>query len=338
MKKVMFRSAVAGYNKKDVNEYIASADAHHAEETAEAERRITGLEAELETNKNVYEMKISGLEEAAKSAQKRITELEGQLSEARANAARDMAAVRDELRAAKAGRADAEGLAARQNDELSRLRTALAAAKGSAVGADELADLRRRAAAYDELEARRLTVPQAGAEAEADNVIQSARTEAEVIRREARLGGAAALEETKKQVSGELAEIYEMINRAAAESVEDILANMRAAESGVGKIGEQLHSQNLDAVARVESVRAEIEKLIEKKFDEARSNVEKADGVAAPNEKPAAQSDRTAPVSRNTERRTERQSGRRQESHDRAQQKGRRDGAGEGLFRFGRRK
>ena len=51
MRKVLFRSSVNGYNKKDVNEYIASTDARHAEELAQAERRIAELEAELETSK-----------------------------------------------------------------------------------------------------------------------------------------------------------------------------------------------------------------------------------------------------------------------------------------------
>lgn len=274
MKKVLFRGAVAGYNKSDVNEYIADTDKRHAEEMAEAERRINELTSELETCKSVSAMKISGLEEAEKKAREAAAELERSLADAKAEAARKVAAAENSAAAAKSKCADAEGRLARQNDELSRLRAALATAGKNAVSDDELADLRRRAAAYDELEARRMTAPVVGAEAEADNVIRSAQTEAESIRREAKAGGAAAVEETKKQVSGELAEIYDMINRAAAESVEDILAGMRAAEAGFGKLGEQLHDQNRDAVARVESLRAEIEKKIGERLDEARSRVE----------------------------------------------------------------
>lgn len=335
MKKVMFRSAVAGYNKNDVNEYIASADAHHAEETAEAERRIAGLESELETNKNVYELKISGLEEAEKSARQKIAELEGQLADARETAKRDAENAQAELAAANSRCAEAEARLESQAADLSNLKAELANMKSNTLRPDELADLRRRAAAYDDLEARRLTVPQAGAEAEADNVIQSARTEAESIRREARMGGAAAIAETKKQVSGELAEIYEMINRAAAESVDDILANMRAAESGVGKIGEQLHTQNLDAVARVENMRQEVEKLIEEKLNEVRVKSDDAGSVPA-NEKSAVREEKAAPL-KPAERHSERQAVRRPEPRERIS-KGRRDGAGEGLFRFGRKK
>ena len=66
MKKVLFRGAVAGYNKSDVNEYIADTAKRHAEEMAEAERRINELTSELETCKSVSAMKISGLEEAEK--------------------------------------------------------------------------------------------------------------------------------------------------------------------------------------------------------------------------------------------------------------------------------
>ena len=205
---------------------------------------------------------------------------------------------------------------------------------------DELADLRRRAAAYDELEARRMTAPVVGAEAEADNVIRSAQTEAESIRREAKAGGAAAVEETKKQVSGELAEIYDMINRAAAESVEDILAGMRAAEAGFGKLGEQLHDQNRDAVARVESLRAEIEKKIGERLDEARSRVEAEHEEAAR----AAVADKTGAdtaVTPATAKEVQahapaRQQQRRTELRERGAGKNHREN--EGFFRFGRRK
>ena len=63
MKKVLFRSAVSGYNRDDVNEFIAETDARHADEAEAAAKRIAELKAELETNKNIYEMKISGLNE-----------------------------------------------------------------------------------------------------------------------------------------------------------------------------------------------------------------------------------------------------------------------------------
>ena len=326
MKKVLFRGAVAGYNKSDVNEYIADTDKRHAEEMAEAERRINELTSELETCKSVSAMKISGLEEAEKKAREAAAELERSLADAKAEAARKVAAAENSAAAAKSKCADAEGRLARQNDELSRLRAALATAGKNAVSDDELAELRRRAAAYDELEARRMTAPVVGAEAEADNVIRSAQTEAESIRREAKAGGAA--------------EIYDMINRAAAESVEDILAGMRAAEAGFGKLGEQLHDQNRDAVARVESLRAEIEKKIGERLDEARSRVEAEHEEAAR----AAVADKTGTdtaVTPATAKEVQahapaRQQQRRTELRERGAGKNHREN--EGFFRFGRRK
>ncbi len=344
MKKVLFRGAVAGYNKSDVNEYIADTDKRHAEEMAEAERRINELTSELETCKSVSAMKISGLEEAEKKAREAAAELERSLADAKAEAARTVAAAENSTAAAKSKCADAEGRLARQNDELSRLRADLATAGKNAVSDDELAELRRRAAAYDELEARRMTAPVVGAEAEADNVIRSAQTEAESIRREAKAGGAAAVEETKKQVSGELAEIYDMINRAAAESVEDILAGMRAAEEGFGKLGEQLHDQNRDAVARVESLRAEIEKKIGERLDEARSRVEAEHEEATRAAASAAAADKTGTdtaVTPATSKEMQahapvRQQQRRTELRERGAGKNRREN--DGFFRFGRKK
>lgn len=341
MKKVLFRGAVAGYNKSDVNEYIADTDKRHAEEMAEAERRINELTSELETCKSVSAMKISGLEEAEKKAREAAAELERSLADAKAEAARKVAAAESSAAAAKSKCADAEGRLARQNDELSRLRAALATAGKNAVSDDELAELRRRAAAYDELEARRMTAPVVGAEAEADNVIRSAQTEAESIRREAKAGGAAAVEETKKQVSGELAEIYDMINRAAAESVEDILAGMRAAEAGFGKLGEQLHDQNRDAVARVESLRAEIEKKIGERLDEARSRVEAEHEEAAratvADDKTGTDTAVTPATAKEVQAHAPaRQQQRRTELRERGAGKNHREN--EGFFRFGRRK
>ena len=205
--------------------------------------------------------------------------------------------------------------------------------------ADELAELRRRAAAYDELEAKRLTLPQAGIEAEAENVIQSARTEAASIRRDAQRDNAEALEETKKQVSRELAEIYAMIHRTAAEAMEEILACMRTAEEGVGKLGEQLSDKNRDAVARVDSMRSELEEMIEKRLDEAKSRIAEAESKSAPVPSAAAgqpivaekKSEEKKPVAA-----AERSVAKTAERHDRSAASRRTQN--NGIFRFGRRK
>ena len=346
MRKVLFRSSVNGYNKKDVNEYIASTDARHAEELAQAERRIAELEAELETSKSAYEMKISGLEEEnlrtkqeAIDSEKKLTETKASSSLALASARNDTAAARQKSEELKKKLMDAEACIKRQNDEVKRLRDCCTSAEAALPDADELAELRRRAAAYDELEAKRLTLPQAGIEAEAENVIQSARTEAASIRRDAQRDNAEALEETKKQVSGELAEIYAMIHRTAAEAMEEILACMRTAEEGVGKLGEQLSDKNRDAVARVDSMRSELEEMIEKRLDEAQSRIAEAESKSAP--VPAAAAGQPIGAEKKSEEKkpvaaAERSVAKTAERHDRSAASRRTQN--NGIFRFGRRK
>ncbi len=349
MKKVLFRSSVTGYNKKDVNDYIASADARHAEELARAERRVAALESELESVKNVYEMKISGLEASNRQAvidsEKKLNESKASSLRALTNAQSETAVARQKSEELRKRLADAEARISRQNDEVKKLRESCASAGAALPNAEELAELRRRAAAYDELEKKRLTLPQAGIEAEAENVIQSARTEAANIRREAQRDNAEAIEETKRQVSGELNEIYSMIHRATSESIEEILSCMRAAEEEVGKLGNQLNDKNRTAMARVESMRSELEEIIEKKFDEAKTRVaeaekvEKAEDVTAQSkqddkdEKPATARP-GAMAERSESRRSDRQD--RQDRHDRSSVSHR--AAGSGIFKFGRRK
>lgn len=345
MKKVLFRSSVTGYNKKDVNEYIASTDARHAEELARAERRVSELEAELESAKNVYEMKISGLEASSRQAEREAMDSAKKLSEAKesslralTNAQSETAAARQRSEELKKRLADAEARIARQSYEVKKLLELRGSTEAAIPDAAELADLRRRAAAYDELEKKRLTQPQTGIEAEAENVIQSARTEAASIRREALRDNAEALEEAKKQISAELTEIYSMIRRAAAESMEEMLSCMRSAEDEIGKLGDQLNDKSRSAAARAESVCSEIEKIIEKKLDEAgvhadaeKTEAARADEVRAKREtkvEKAAALNHDAPEERPEPYRTER--------HGRSSA-GRRTSSGS-LFGFGRKK
>ena len=105
MKKVLFRSAVSGYNRDDVNEFIAETDARHADEAEAAAKRIAELEAELETNKNIYEMKISGLnellEKSSAEAKRAALDSEKKLADIQANSARELAGARNDAASAR---------------------------------------------------------------------------------------------------------------------------------------------------------------------------------------------------------------------------------------------
>lgn len=349
MKKVLFRSAVSGYNRDDVNEFIAETDARHADEAEAAAKRIAELEAELETNKNIYEMKISGLnellEKSSAEAKRAALDSEKKLADMQANSARELAGARNDAASArqhseelKKKLADAEARISRQNDEVKKVREMNGVQKNVGISDDELADLRRRAAAYDKLMAGAGAVPQSGAAAEADNVIRSARAEAASIRREAMQSNSETLEEARRRLDSELAEIYETIRRTANEGIEELLACMRAAEENTGKIGEQLRAQSRDAVSRVENMRSELDASIAKKLESTRpaSNADAADDTA---KTPAGMSlsakDEPRPQASTAESRSVRRQGRPANVNG---AKTRRDQHGEGLFRFGRRK
>ncbi len=182
------------------------------------------------------------------------------------------------------------------------------------------------------------SVPQSGAAAEADNVIRSARAEAASIRREAMQSNSETLEEARRRLDSELAEIYDTIRRTANEGVEEILACMRAAEENTGKIGEQLRAQSRDAVARVENMRAELDASIAKKLESTRpaSNADAADDTAkTPTGMSLSAKDEPRPQASTAESRSVRRQGRPANVNG---AKTRRDQHGEGLFRFGRRK
>ena len=348
MKKVLFRSAVSGYNRDDVNEFIAETDARHADEAEAAAKRIAELEAELETNKNIYEMKISGLnellEKSSAEAKRAALDSEKKLADIQASSARELAGARNDAASArqrseelKKKLSDAEARISRQNDEVKKIREMNGVQKNVGISDAELADLRRRAAAYDKLMAGAGSVPQSAA-AEADNVIRSARAEAASIRREAMQSNSETLEEARRRLDSELAEIYDTIRRTANEGVEEILACMRAAEENTGKIGEQLRAQSRDAVARVENMRAELDASIAKKLESTRpaSNADAADDTAkTPTGMSLSAKDEPRPQASTAESRSVRRQGRPANVNG---AKTRRDQHGEGLFRFGRRK
>ncbi len=336
MEKVIFRSSMAGYNKRDVNKYISDVDARHAFETEEIAARAGKLEAELAALRTADEERCRELNEMKNKAE----ELEENLEKTR----RELEDLRTQCR-------EAEMEASDRAREITELRGMLAGVPNDIPSAAELEDLRRRAAAYDELNARKLAVPQSGAAAEADNVIRSAYNEAERIRQEAHIRSSAdACEKIKGQVSGELGEIYELINRTAAESLDDILANMRSAEAGVGRLSEELYDKNRTAVVRVEKLRAEIERLIDQKIAETESVSDKvkisanenvnensnsntgagAVSDAVSNVKSIAGSEQKSNNHQSTCRGV-----RRGQDREHAASKQRRD---DGLFRFGRRK
>ncbi len=139
-----------------------------------------------------------------------------------------------------------------------------------------------------------------------------------------------------------------MIHRATSESIEEILSCMRAAEEEVGKLGNQLNDKNRTAMARVESMRSELEEIIEKKFDEAKTRVAEAEKVAKAEDVTAQskQDDKDektatarpgAMAERSESRRSDRQDRQdRQDRHDRSSVSHR--AAGSGIFKFGRRK
>lgn len=335
-----FRNSIRGYNKKDVNEYIASVDAKHAEDIADASAKTDELRAELEAAKNLSEIKLSGLEASLRASAATIKTYEkktSELGQALSTAQSDAEKAKNDAERFKRRCADAEAKLAKQADEIIRLKAAVLSAATQSPTDEELAELRRKAVLYDELEAKHPAIPQSGAAAEADNVIQSAHVEAESIRTEALRNNAESIEAAKKQVNDELAEIYELIRRAANEELDGILTRIRSASAEVIKLQEQFSDQNRDAAERLESMRNELEGEIEKKLNETRERTRAAheakDSSEASKKVALASSQRTV-VDKAVNNDDTRKSAHRAASNER-ERIGR---AKETMFRFGRRK
>lgn len=236
---VLFGTAVNGYNKKDVNNYIAFQDETLSERIRSFETKIHTLEHERDAACEVYVAQIASLKSELEACKTELGEL------------REKAAASDECRIL-----------------YENARTRLAAAETTVKpDSDEVIELRRKAALYDSL----IQMPSdsvTGATATAENLIQSARREADTLRREAETELTVARESVRENAVAALKDIFGMIDTTADESIGEILKSIHEAEFGASQLSMDITKKNRDAASRVTYLRSVLEANIERRISE----------------------------------------------------------------------
>ncbi len=238
--KVLFGTSLGGYNKTDVNEYIADLDEKHAraEASSRAERdelceRVSAAEQRAETCEGEL-ARIVALKVALDAENGALKEkLEAALASDKANSDR-VRETEGELEAARC--------------EILRLTS-------------ELEDS-RNSVTLDVIEAQTAHDAASGAE----KILRAAREEAEQMRRTAELELELARESVRRSSDEALREIYEMIEGAVGESLGEILKSVHETETAVAKTSDGVAKKNWAAKAKITHIKARLEADIEKRI------------------------------------------------------------------------
>ena len=308
-----FSRSIRGYNKKDVNDYIAESDAAHSAEKQEFELRIAELEAALESEHLKSEKYRDEAEFAQKSAEEELARAEARRKAEEKESARKIAELEDkvkadaetaqiaaaeykkriseenELRLAAENEAkesekklgEIDLLIARVAELESALKTERAAhedvlKKKEDIIASAEEEKKRLEAETDSKDSRRLTA--SAADEQARLIIKNARSEASALRRESELEAEIAREMVRTKADSALRDIYGMIDNAAHESIDVILHTVEDAEYETSVIADKLNSGNHSAATQVSCIRTELESDIERRIA-AITSVKDGEGV-----------------------------------------------------------
>ena len=304
-----FSRSIRGYNKKDVNNYIAESDAAHCAEKQELELRIAELEAELESErlksekyrgeieytKKISEEELARAESKLKAEEKesgrKIAELEEKIKKendsAKSAAEEYEKRLSEEIRLRKIAENDAKEAAEKlsMNDSLSiriteleseledeRTAHANVLKEKEEVIASAEEEKKRLEAEKDSKEGRRLTA--SAADEQARLIIKNARSEASALRRESELEAEIAREMVRTKADSALRDIYGMIDNAAHKSIDVILHTVEDAEYETSVIADKLNSGNHSAASKVSCIRTELENEIERRISAISSSGE----------------------------------------------------------------
>ena len=276
-----FSRSIRGYNKKDVNNYIAEADAAHCAEIQELELRIAELEASLESERILSEQIRDELEDVRKTSEEELAHAESELRTNKNEYDRKIAELEEKLKAS----ADAAAEYAKRVSEEESLRLAAEKeAKAATEKSDALEALLKEKdeiISSDEEERKRLEdeigskdcgrIAASTADEQARLILKNARSEASALRRESELEAEVAREMVRTKAETALRDIYGMIDNAARESIDVILHTVEDAEYETSVIADKINSGNHSATSKVSCIRSELESGIERRIAAIRS-------------------------------------------------------------------
>ncbi len=290
----MFSSAVGGYRKQDVNDYIVSMDTQHAEAIAALEEKLESAEQSLELTKTELEARIAEIvalqakieqmkaemsehEEAHSKklaevesrcesavAEKQI-ECEGKLAEAKDRETELLAEIEQKISCIK----ELEGVIEELKETLAQTEARLAIVEAdvessekndeeSAIATSELEELRRKAALYDELGAS-LGSSLTNATIAAHNLLVAARNEADSIRRQAETELEIAREAIRQSAVEAVDDICNIIGNATVEELDRMLESLDDARDSASEVADSIARKSWESKAAITYVKTTLE-------------------------------------------------------------------------------
>lgn len=236
-----FKTALRGYSKESVNEYIAAASAERAQEAAELKAEIEQMREIADAAKSEAEAAVSrasAAEAERDSAISRVSELEKRLDELTANANEAAA-------------------------EISALKEKLEESQNS-----ENADGERASAVISD------------AMAVSENLISSARREAKEIKRQAEVELELARDAVRKSATDAMRDINKMIDSAAEQVAAEFSAAAHEAEDAAVRMNGEVTQRSNRITSKVSHIRSVLDADVENRIAQMSIDEELVAGAA----------------------------------------------------------
>ncbi len=236
-----FKTALRGYSKESVNEYIAATSAERAQEAAELKAEIEQMREIADAAKSEAEAAVSrasAAEAERDSAISRVSELEKRLDELTANANEAAA-------------------------EISALKEKLEESQNS-----ENADGERASAVISD------------AMAVSENLISSARREAKEIKRQAEVELELARDAVRKSATDAMRDINKMIDSAAEQVAAEFSAAAHEAEDAAVRMNGEVTQRSNRITSKVSHIRSVLDADVENRISQMSIDEELVAGAA----------------------------------------------------------
>ncbi|MBR3963832.1 MAG: hypothetical protein IKJ80_00300 [Clostridia bacterium] len=236
-----FKTALRGYSKESVNEYIAAASAERAQEAAELKAEIEQMREIADAAKSEADAAVSrasAAEAERDSAISRVSELEKRLDELTANANEAAA-------------------------EISALKEKLEESQNS-----ENADGERASAVISD------------AMAVSENLISSARREAKEIKRQAEVELELARDAVRKSATDAMRDINKMIDSAAEQVAAEFSAAAHEAEDAAVRMNGEVTQRSNRITSKVSHIRSVLDADVENRIAQMSIDEELVAGAA----------------------------------------------------------
>lgn len=246
----VFKTALRGYSKESVNEYIATVDAERAEEAA-------SLKEEIENSRAAASQALEALESAKKEAAKAQAQAETAQKSAEESLKKLQEAQNEAIKAKEALAELQKKL--QETDELY---------ESARAEADQLKDQLAKTEKKSTDNSEKATAVLNDAMSVSEGLIASARREASEIKRLADVELELARDAVRKSAGDAMRDINKMIDDAAQEVAKELASTVQEAEDVSNKLNGELASKSHRLATRVAHIRSVLEADVESRISE----------------------------------------------------------------------